>query len=81
MFPGLQRNSEEWDFLYKIRTIVERAINYFKINMYVSGRKTRDHATTKAVAFLASIASQLTVIVASRINCPQYIRSLKSLVA
>lgn len=81
MFPGIQRDTGEWVQLYKIRTIVERAINHFKINMCVAGRKTRNHITTKADVFLAGIASQLTVIVASRMNCPQYIRSLKPLIA
>lgn len=81
MFPGVQRDSDEWASLYKIRTIVERAINHFKTNMCVAGRKTRSHATTKADVFLAGIASQLTVIVAYRMNRPEYIRSLKPLTA
>lgn len=81
MFPGVQRDSKEWISLYKIRTIVERAINHFKTNMCIAGRKTRNHATTKADVFLAGIASQLTVIVAHRMSCPQYIRSLKPLIA
>lgn len=81
MFPGIQRDSKEWVSIYKIRTIVERAINHFKINMCIAGRRTRNHATTKADVYLAGIASQLTVIVAYRMNCPQYIRSLKPLVA
>lgn len=81
MFPGIQRDSEEWDSLYKIRTIVERAIDHLKINMCVAGRKSRNHTTTKADVFLAGIASQLTVIVAHSMNCPQYIRSLKPLIA
>jgi len=81
MFPGIQRDSEEWVDTYKIRTIVERAINHFKINMCIAGRRTRNHTTTKADVFLAGIASQLTVIIAHRMSCPQYIRSLKPLVA
>lgn len=81
MFPGIQRDSEEWDNTYKIRSIIERAINHFKINMCIAGRKTRNHTTTKADVFLAGIASQLTVIVAYNMNCPQYIRSLKPLAA
>ena len=81
MFPGIQRDSEEWNDTYKIRAIVERAINHFKINMCIAGRKTRNHTTTKSDVFLAGIASQLTVIVAYAMNCPQYIRSLKPLIA
>jgi len=80
-FPGIQRDSDEWRSLYKIRTSVERSINHFKTNMCVAGRKSRNHLTTKADVFIAGIASQLTAIVASRINQPQLIRSLKSLVA
>lgn len=81
MLPGIQRDSDEWDSLYKIRTTVERTIDHLKSNMGVAGRKTRNHITTKADVFLAGIASQLTVIVAHSMNCPQYIRSLKPLIA
>lgn len=81
MFPGIQRDSDDWISLYRIRTIVERAIDHLKINMCVAGRKSRNHTTTKADVFLAGIASQLTVIVAHSMNCPQYIRSLKPLIA
>ncbi len=81
MFPGIQRDSSEWNDLYKIRTSIERAINHFKLNMCVAGKRTRNHATTKADVFLAGIASQLTVIVAHRMNQHEYIRSLKPLVA
>ncbi len=81
MFPGIQRDSEGWNSICKIRTIVERTISHFKINMCTAGQKTRNHTTTKADVFLAGIASQLTVIVAYSMNCPQYIRSLKPLIA
>ena len=81
MFPGIQRDTPEWDSLYKIRTSIERSINHFKTNMCVAGKRTRNHVTTKADVFLAGLASQLTVIVAFRINRPEFIRSLKPLVA
>ena len=81
MFPGLQRDSEQWRELYKIRTSVERAINHFKTNMCVASRKSRDHTTTKADVFLAGIASQFNVIVAANIRKPQFFRSIKPLVA
>ena len=81
MFPGMQRDSDEWSSLYKVRTTVERTINHLKSNMCVAGRKSRNHLTTKADAFIAGIASQFTAIVAYRMNYPQYIRSLKPLIA
>jgi len=81
MFPGVQRDSDEWASLYKIRTAVERTINHLKTNMGVAGRKTRNHLSTKADVFLAGIASQFTAIVAFRMKRPQYVRSLKPLIA
>lgn len=81
MFPGLQRDSEEWVELYKIRVVVEKAINHLKTNMCIAGRKTRNHLTTKTDVFIAGIASQFTVILASKLNYPQYIRSIKPLIA
>lgn len=36
MFPGIQRDSKEWNDTYKIRAIVERTINHFKINMCIA---------------------------------------------
>ncbi|MDD8037491.1 MAG: hypothetical protein PHC59_15220 [Thomasclavelia ramosa] len=81
MFSDIQRDSKGWNDTYKIRTIVERTINHFKINMCIAERKTRNHITAKADVFFAGIASQLSVIVAYAMNCPQYIRSLKPLVA
>lgn len=81
MFPGIQRDSDEWNKLYKIRCVVEQAINHFKINMCIAGRKSRDHLTTKADIYLAGIASQFTAIIAHRLSYPQYLRSLKPLIA
>ena len=80
-FPGIQRDSEEWISLYKIRTTVERTINHIKNVMGISQRKTRNHETTKADVYFAGIASQLTAVIAYRIGHPEYIRSLKSLIA
>lgn len=54
IFPGIQRDMDEWNARYKI-TIVERAINYYKINMCIAGRRTRNHATTKADVIAASL--------------------------
>ena len=81
MFPGIQRDSREWFSFYKIRTSIERAISHFELNMCIASRYTRSHTTTKAEAFLAGIASQLTVIVAYRMGCYDNIRSLKPFIA
>jgi hypothetical protein len=49
--------------------------------MCISGRKSRNHLTTKADVFIAGITSQITAIIAYKLSCPQFIRSLKPLIA
>jgi hypothetical protein len=49
--------------------------------MCISNRKTSNLKTTKADVFLAGIASLFTVIPADRIKKPEYIRSIKPLIA
>ena len=81
MFPGVQRDSDEWVDTYKTRCVVEKTIGHLKSNMCIAGRKTRNHQTTKADVFIAAIASLFTVVIAHKLSCPQYIRSLKPLIA
>jgi hypothetical protein len=80
-YPGIERGTIEWDIQYKKRAVVEQTIQHLKENMCISNRKTRNLKTTKADVFLAGIASLFTVILADRIKKPEYIRSLKPLIA
>lgn len=79
LYPGTLRGTDEWSKIYKIRVVVEKAINHIKSNMSVAGRKTRNALTTKADVFLAGIAQLFTVIIADSMSKPQYIRSIKKL--
>lgn len=79
LYPGSIRGTNEWNELYKIRVVVEKAINHIKTNMGIARRKTRDAKTTKADVFLAGIAQLLTVIIADNMAKPEYIRSIKKL--
>lgn len=81
MFPGIERGTSEWDNLYKKRGVVEQTINHLKTNMCIADRKSRNLVSTKADVFLACIASLFTVILADRIKKPEYIRSMKPLIA
>jgi hypothetical protein len=80
-FPGVVRGTAEWDNTYKIRCTAERAINHFKDNLCVAGRRTQNEKTIHADLLLAGIAQLLTVVVADKVNKRQFIRSLKPLVA
>jgi hypothetical protein len=80
-YPGVARGSIDWDEQYKKRGVVEQTIQHLKSSMCVANRKTSNLTTTKADVFLAGITSLLTVVLASRIKKPEYIRSLKPLIA
>lgn len=81
LYPGAVRGTAAWDETYKIRTAVERSISHFKDSFGVSGRKTQNAKTLHADLLLAGITQLLTVFLADCIHKPQYIRSVKPLVA
>jgi hypothetical protein len=80
-FPGTARGTDEWDETYKVRTAGERSICQFKGSLIVAGRKTRNPVTSHADLLLAGITQLITLILADKINCRQYIRSLRPLIA
>ncbi len=81
LYPGALRGTAAWDETYKIRTVVERSINHFKDSFGISGRKTQNAKTLHADLLLAGITQLLTVFLANCIHKPQYIRSVKPLIA
>ena len=80
-YPGVERDSKEWDDTYKIRVNVEKSINHFKDSFCVANHKTANEKTLHADLLLAGISQLLTVVVADKMNQLQYIRSLKSFIA
>ena len=80
-YPGVLRGTEDWDNTYKIRTAVERDINHIKDNLCLAGRRTQNEKTLHADLILAGITQLITVVLADKINHPEYIRSLKPLIA
>ena len=80
-YPGTVRGTEEWDSIYKIRTVVERDINHIKDNLCLAGRRTQNEKTLHADLILAGITQLITVVLADKINHREYIRSLKPLIA
>ena len=81
LYPGTLRGTEEWDSTYKIRTSVERSINHFKDSFCLGDRKTQNAKTLHADLLLAGITQLITVVVADRLHKPEFIRSLKRLIA
>lgn len=80
-YPGVLRGTQEWNDIYKIRTVVERDINHIKDNLCLAGRRTQNEKTLHADLILAGITQLITVILADKISHHEYIRSLKPLIA
>ena len=80
-YPGTIRGTDEWDNIYKIRTVVERQINHIKENLCLAGRRTQNEKTLHADLILAGITQLITVVLADKIKHREYIRSLKPLIA
>lgn len=81
LYPGTLRDTEEWSNTYKIRSVVEQAINHFKDSFCIAGRKTQNVKTLHADLLLAGITQLITVILSDKIQKHEYIRSLKPLIA
>lgn len=79
--PGVIRGTEEWVSTYKIRTSVERSINHIKDSFCLGDRKTQNAKTLHADLLLAGITQLITVVVADKLQKPEYFRSIKSLIA
>nr|WP_133618284.1 transposase [Halanaerobium congolense] len=80
-YPGIIRDTDEWIDLYKKRGVVEQTINYFKDAMVTGNLKTQNLKSIKADFFLAGITQLLTLILADKMDKPENIRSLRSLIA
>lgn len=80
-YPGVIRGTQEWVCTYKTRSVVEQSINHIKDNLCVAKRKTQNAKTLHADLLLAGITQLITVVLADKLEKPEYIRSLKPLIA
>jgi hypothetical protein len=80
MYPGIIRDSEEWIEGYKLRSVVEKNIEYIKEPLSCGSLKTQNKKTIKADLYLAGITQLLTLIVAYNMHKHEYIRSLRPLI-
>lgn len=78
--PGIPRNTEHWDNLYKHRVLIERTINIFKDSFGLDDLKTRDTRTIKADLYLAGCTQLIGVILAKAIHQDRLYKSTRKLV-
>lgn len=74
LYPGVQRNSSEWDETYPIRACIERSIASFKCNPCIEQPRTVNTTTMRSELYLTAISKLINVILAYAINKPEYIR-------
>ncbi|PWL52447.1 MAG: hypothetical protein DBY38_10975 [Clostridium cadaveris] len=79
LYPGVQRNSPEWDENYPIRASIERSIASFKCNPCIQQPRTVNTITMRADLYLTAISKLVNVILAYAMNNLDYIRSVNKL--
>ena len=79
--PGIQRDTEHWNNLYKHRVLIERTINLIKDTFVVEARKSWNTITTKVDVYFAGITQLIGVLLAKALHKFKDIKSIKRLIA
>jgi hypothetical protein len=72
LYPGVLRNSTEWNKPYKIRSIIERELSCFKFNPCIHSPNTVNTTTMRSDLYLTAISKLINVILAHSLNNPTY---------
>ena len=81
LYPGIPRNTDHWNNLYQHRVTVERTINIFKDSFVLDSGKSHRTVSVKADLFLAGITQLVGVLLADALHKPQFIKSVRRLIA
>jgi hypothetical protein len=79
LYPGIIRNSGEWNELYKKRTAIERTIGYLKNDLSIAGHRTSNVDTTRADFLFAAIAQLIGVVIADKLHQRQLVKRIRHL--
>lgn len=80
-YPGIARNTEHWDNLYKHRVFIERTINLFKDSFGLGSLKTHNIKTIKSELFLAGCTQLIGVILSKAIHKTKLFKSIRKIVS
>lgn len=80
MYPGIQRNSDEWYKTYKIRATIERELASMKKSPNIEAPRTTNTTTMRSDLYICAISKLITVILAYALNKPQYMKNLNKLI-
>lgn len=81
LYPGIPRNTEHWDNLYKHRVGVERTIHLLKDTFALADNRSYCVSSLKADLFFSAIVQLLGVILADKINNLRLFKSIRKLFA
>ncbi len=81
LYPGVPRATDHWNNLYRHRVAIERTINIFKDSFVLDSGKSHRSVTVKADLFLAGITQLIGVLLADALHKPQFIKSVRRLIA
>ena len=81
LYPGIPRATDHWNNLYRHRVAIERTINIFKDSFVLDSGKSHRTVTVKADLFLAGITQLIGVLLADALHKPQFIKSVRRLIA
>ena len=81
LYPGVPRNTEHWDHIYKHRVTVERTINLLKDTFALADNRSFSVVTLKADLFLSGIVQLIGVILADKLNKHRLYKSIRKLIA
>lgn len=79
LFFGVQRGSEQWNDVYKHRTIIERSFSSLKSHPSIAMPKTLNCASMRSDVFLNATTKLITVILAFSLQHSEYMSNLKKL--
>jgi len=80
MYPGIPRNTEHWNNLYRHRVNIERTIFSLKECFGLNSLKTHNTLTVKADVFLSAITHLLGVLLAKEIHELRLFKSIRKLI-
>lgn len=81
LYPGIPRDTEHWNNLYKHRVTVERTINLLKDSFALSDNRSFRSVSLKADLYLSGIVQLIGVILADKLDKQKYFKSIRKLLA
>ncbi len=81
LYPGISRETEHWDNLYRHRVLIERSFYLMKDTFALDSRKSLRTSTAKADVYLSGIVQLLGVLLADALHKPSLYKSLRKLLA